>query len=192
LGPDDIALSYRAHAQLCHAHSRLCYRCSMNELAWARPDDTQSPISRTMCKAPSGRHPSTRPILLAGAWSWRTVLPMSTCWYSRRLWLRRVLPYKRGPQAQNAMPPVEIYTTHYCPFCYAAKALLRRKGVNYSEIDVGRDWARREEMIQRANGRMTVPQIFIGMVHVGGSDELHALERVGKLDLLLAGDEASA
>ena len=90
------------------------------------------------------------------------------------------------------MPPVEIYTTRYCPFCYAAKALLRRKGVNYSEIDVGRGWERREEMIQRVNGRMTVPQIFIGTVHVGGNDELHALERAGKLDPLLASDEASA
>lgn len=90
------------------------------------------------------------------------------------------------------MPPVEIYTTRYCPFCYAAKALLRRKGVSYSEIDVGRDWERREEMIQRVNGRMTVPQIFIGTVHVGGNDELHALERAGKLDPLLASDEASA
>lgn len=90
------------------------------------------------------------------------------------------------------MPPVEIYTTRYCPFCYAAKALLKRKGVTYSEIDVGRDWERREEMIQRVNGRMTVPQIFIGTVHVGGNDELHALERAGKLDLLLASDEASA
>jgi len=90
------------------------------------------------------------------------------------------------------MPPVEIYTTLYCPFCYAAKALLKRKGVNYSEIDVGHDCERREEMIQRANGRITVPQIFIGTVHVGGNDELYALERTGKLDPLLAGDEASA
>lgn len=90
------------------------------------------------------------------------------------------------------MPPVEIYTTRYCPFCNAAKALLKRKGVNYSEIDIGRDWERREEMIQRSNGRMTVPQIFIGTVHVGGSDELHALERAGKLDPLLTGGEASA
>ena len=90
------------------------------------------------------------------------------------------------------MPPVEIYTTRYCPFCNAAKALLKRKGVNYSEIDIGPDWERREEMIQRANGRMTVPQIFIGAVHVGGSEELHALERVGKLDPLLASGETSA
>jgi glutaredoxin 3 len=89
------------------------------------------------------------------------------------------------------MPPVEIYTTRYCPFCNAAKALLKRKGVDYGEIDIARDWERREEMIQRSNGRMTVPQIFIGMVHVGGSDELHALERAGKLDPLLASGGAS-
>jgi glutaredoxin 3 len=87
------------------------------------------------------------------------------------------------------MPPVEIYTTRYCPFCNAAKALLKRKGVSYSEIDIGRE--RREEMLQRASGRMTVPQIFIGAVHVGGSNELHALERAGKLDPLLTGGEAS-
>jgi len=84
------------------------------------------------------------------------------------------------------MVPVEIYTTRYCPYCHAAKALLKKKGVNFSEIDVGHDWERREEMIERANGRMTVPQIFIGTVHVGGSDDLHALERAGKLDPLLA------
>jgi glutaredoxin 3 len=90
------------------------------------------------------------------------------------------------------MPPVDIYTTRFCPFCNAAKALLKRKGVTYSEIDVSSDFNRRKEMIQRANGRMTVPQIFIGAAYVGGSDELHALERAGKLDPLLAGNEASA
>ena len=89
------------------------------------------------------------------------------------------------------MPPVKIYTTRYCAFCNAAKALLTRKGVTYSEIDIGRDWEHRNEMIQRSNGRMTVPQIFIGAVHVGGSEELHALERAGKLDPRLAGAEAS-
>jgi glutaredoxin 3 len=89
------------------------------------------------------------------------------------------------------MPTVEIYTTRYCPFFNAAKALLKRKGVTYSEIDVSRDWERRNEMIQRTSWRMTVPQIFIGPVHVGGSDELHALERAGKLDPLLADDGAS-
>ncbi|HEY6023950.1 MAG TPA: glutaredoxin 3, partial [Pseudolabrys sp.] len=81
---------------------------------------------------------------------------------------------------------VEIYTTRYCPYCNAAKALLKRKGVNFSEIDVGRDVERRKEMIQRANGRMTVPQIFVGALHVGGSDELHALDRAGKLDPILS------
>ena len=85
------------------------------------------------------------------------------------------------------MPPVEIYTTGYCPYCNAAKSLLKRKGVEFKEIDLGRDYAKREEMIQRSNGRITVPQIFIGPVHVGGSDDLHALERAGKLDALLQG-----
>lgn len=89
------------------------------------------------------------------------------------------------------MPPVEIYTTRYCAFCNAAKALLTRKGATFSEIDIGRDWQRRDEMIQRANGRMTVPQIFVGAVHVGGSEELHALERAGKLGPMLADGETS-
>lgn len=90
----------------------------------------------------------------------------------------------------SAMPPIEIYTTRFCPYCSAAKALLKRKGISYSEIDVSRDFERREKMIQRANRQMTVPQIFIGTLHVGGSDELHALERAGKLDPLLAGGKA--
>jgi len=90
------------------------------------------------------------------------------------------------------MPPIDIYTTRFCPYCVAAKALLKRKGVVYAEIDVGYDAARRDEMIQRAKGRMTVPQIFIGSVHVGGNDDLQALERAGKLDPLLAAQEKSA
>ena len=90
------------------------------------------------------------------------------------------------------MPLIEIYTTRFCPYCHAAKSLLKRKGVDFIEIDLGRDWERRNEMIERANGGVTVPQIFIGNVHVGGSDELHALERAGRLDALLAGGEASA
>jgi glutaredoxin 3 len=69
--------------------------------------------------------------------------------------------------------------------------LLKRKGVSYSEIDVSSDFERREEMIQRANGRMTVPQIFIGTTYVGGSDELHTLERAGRLDPLLANGKVS-
>jgi glutaredoxin 3 len=90
------------------------------------------------------------------------------------------------------MPPVEIYTTGYCPYCHAAKSLLKRKGVEFNEIDLGRDYSKRDEMIKRSNGRMTVPQIFIGETHVGGSDDLHALERAGKLDPLLAGKGATA
>jgi glutaredoxin 3 len=88
------------------------------------------------------------------------------------------------------MPPVEIYTTGFCPYCVAAKALLQRNGVAFKEISVSGDHKKRQEMIERANGRMTVPQIFIGPVHVGGSDDLHALERAGKLDTLLQGPSA--
>ncbi|MGH6664140.1 MAG: glutaredoxin 3 [Pseudolabrys sp.] len=90
------------------------------------------------------------------------------------------------------MPLIEIYTTRYCPYCNAAKALLKRKGAVYNEIDVSGDWEQRETMIKRASGQMTVPQIFIGATHVGGSDELHALEREGKLGPLLAGNGTSA
>ena len=84
------------------------------------------------------------------------------------------------------MPPIEIYTSRFCPYCNMAKALLKGKGVTFTEINLSHEMERRNEMIERANGRMTVPQIFIGSVHVGGSDELHALERAGKLDPLLA------
>ena len=90
------------------------------------------------------------------------------------------------------MQPIEIYTTRHCPYCHAAKALLKKKGVNFSEVDVGRDWERREEMIQRANGSTTVPQIFVGAMHIGGCDELHDLERAGKLDPILAEGKASS
>jgi glutaredoxin 3 len=86
------------------------------------------------------------------------------------------------------MPPVEIYTTRYCPYCHTAKALLARKGVAFTEINLSNAMDRRDEMIERAGGMMTVPQIFIGSTHVGGSDELHALEHAGKLDALLAGE----
>jgi len=90
------------------------------------------------------------------------------------------------------MQPIEIYTTRHCPYCHAAKALLKKKGVNFSEVDVGRDLERREEMIQRANGSTTVPQIFVGALHIGGCDELHDLERAGKLDPILAEGKASS
>jgi len=85
------------------------------------------------------------------------------------------------------MRHVEIYTTQTCPYCHAAKRLLTRKGVAFTEIDVGRDPNLRDAMTKRANGRRTVPQIFVGTVHVGGSDDLHALDHAGKLDPLLAG-----
>jgi len=84
------------------------------------------------------------------------------------------------------MKPVEIYTSPICGFCQAAKRLLNEKGVEFSELDVLRDADRKAEMIKRANGRRTVPQIFIGETHVGGYDDLNALERAGKLDGLLA------
>ena len=84
------------------------------------------------------------------------------------------------------MAKVEIYTTPTCPYCAAAKALLKRKGVTYQETDVSRDPAIRVAMTQRAGGRRTVPQIFINGQHVGGSDDIHALDRKGELDALLA------
>lgn len=84
------------------------------------------------------------------------------------------------------MQLVEIYTSPLCGFCHAAKRLLKKKGVNFSEIDVFRDPNRKPEMIQRANGGRTVPQIFVGDMHVGGCDDLFALDRAGKLDALLS------
>ena len=83
------------------------------------------------------------------------------------------------------MKTVEIYTTQTCPYCIAAKALLKKKGVAYTEIDVGADPALRQAMTERA-GRRSVPQIFIGDTHVGGCDDLHALDHAGKLDPMLA------
>ena len=84
------------------------------------------------------------------------------------------------------MRAVEIYTTPFCPYCHAAKRLLQKKGAAYTEIDVSQDPDLRAKMMQRANGRRTVPQIFIGGQHVGGSDDLHALDHAGKLDPMLA------
>lgn len=84
------------------------------------------------------------------------------------------------------MRTVEIYTTPFCPYCHAAKRLLQKKGVAYAEIDVSQDPDLRAKMTQRANGRRTVPQIFIGGQHVGGSDDIHALDHAGKLDPMLA------
>jgi glutaredoxin 3 len=80
---------------------------------------------------------------------------------------------------------VVIYTKPGCPYCVMAKALLERKGAAYSEIVASNDPAKKQEMIQRSGGRMTFPQIFIDGKHVGGSDDLHALDRKGELDALL-------
>jgi glutaredoxin 3 len=78
-----------------------------------------------------------------------------------------------------------IYTTPICPYCVRAKRLLEQKKAPFEEIDVSRDFGLRQAMVQKAGGRMTVPQIFIGETHIGGCDELYALEREGKLDPLL-------
>ncbi len=83
------------------------------------------------------------------------------------------------------MKPVEIYTTQTCPYCTAAKRLLAIKGVAYTEIDVGAQPAKRADMTKRS-GRTSVPQIFIGGTHVGGCDDIHALDHAGKLDPMLA------
>ena len=83
------------------------------------------------------------------------------------------------------MAKVEIYTTMFCPYCARAKALLQKKGASYTEYDIEAETALREEMIRRAGGRSTVPQIFIDGAHIGGSDELAALDRVGQLDARL-------
>ncbi|MBX2806794.1 MAG: glutaredoxin 3 [Hyphomicrobiales bacterium] len=82
-------------------------------------------------------------------------------------------------------PRIDVYTTMFCPYCDAAKRLLKTKDVEYTEIDVTMDPGLREEMTKRAGGRRTVPQIFIGEQHIGGSDDLYALEARGELDKLL-------
>src|SRR5262245_38136787 len=120
------------------------------------------------------------------------VLLTSKCWSLRGLWRPRRLPYKRhsqGPerscrQSRSTRPAI-------VPFAMPPRPLLTRKGVTYSEIDIARDWERRDEMIQRSTGRVTDPAIFMGAVHVGGSEELHALASAGNLDPRLAGAEAS-
>jgi glutaredoxin 3 len=90
------------------------------------------------------------------------------------------------------MVPVEIYTSPFCGYCEAAKALLTRKGVAYTEINVMGNRERRREMIERAHGRSTVPQIFVGATHVGGCDDLYALDEAGGLDPLLSGESELA
>jgi len=85
----------------------------------------------------------------------------------------------------QASAEIEIYTTAFCGYCARAKRLLQAKGAAFTEIALEREPGRRGEMIARAGGRRTVPQIFINGVHVGGSDELHALDRAGRLDAML-------
>jgi glutaredoxin 3 len=80
------------------------------------------------------------------------------------------------------MAEVDIYTTMWCPYCARAKSLLEKKGVAYHEISLDEEPRRRDEMIKRAQGGRTVPQIFINGEHVGGCDEIYALDRAGKLD----------
>lgn len=86
-----------------------------------------------------------------------------------------------------AAPRIDIYTKFACPFCVRAKRLLSEKGAAFNEYDITMGGPKRAEMLARAPNAMTVPQIFIGELHVGGSDDLAALERAGKLDALLAG-----
>lgn len=84
------------------------------------------------------------------------------------------------------MAKVEIYTRQFCPYCTRALSLLDKKGVKYTHVDAGMDPKKRQEMIQRANGGSTYPQIFINDDHIGGCDDMFALERAGKLDPLLS------
>jgi glutaredoxin 3 len=86
---------------------------------------------------------------------------------------------------RKSVARVEIYSTLFCPYCARAKSLLAKKGVRFENIDVIEEASRREEMVQRAGGRTSVPQIFIDDRHIGGSDELYALDQAGKLDPLL-------
>lgn len=84
------------------------------------------------------------------------------------------------------MSAVTIYTRAFCPFCTRAVSLLKQKGVDFNEVDAGMDPDKKQEMIQRSNGGRTFPQIFVGDEHIGGCDEMMALERSGKLDKKLA------
>ncbi|NBX66523.1 MAG: glutaredoxin 3 [Proteobacteria bacterium] len=84
------------------------------------------------------------------------------------------------------MATIEVYSTRVCPYCVRAKDLLKRKGIAFTEIDVSDDDEARMALVKRADGRRTVPQIFINGVGIGGCDDLHALDREGKLDEMLA------
>lgn len=84
------------------------------------------------------------------------------------------------------MARIEVYSSYFCPYCARAKALLERKGVPFEDIDLLEQPNRRAEMVERAGGRTSVPQIFINGEHVGGCDDLHALDKAGQLDAKLA------
>ena len=105
---------------------------------------------------------------------------MTNFFFSSILWFRRIIEKRIV-----AVAKVEVYSSMFCPFCARAKHLLREKGVAFEEIDVDNTSGSRSEMVERADGRRTVPQIFIDDFHVGGSDDLAALERDGKLDEML-------
>lgn len=85
------------------------------------------------------------------------------------------------------MAKVDIYTRAFCPYCVRAVNLLKKKGVDFTEIDAGMDVAKKSEMVQRAGGARTFPQIFVGDIHIGGCDDMMALDRRGQLDALLQG-----
>jgi glutaredoxin 3 len=90
-----------------------------------------------------------------------------------------------GSSADTTSARVVMYTKSWCPYCESARALLKRKGAAFQEIDIEAQPGQRQDMIRRSGGQYTVPQIFIGQRHVGGSDELHALDAAGGLDPLL-------
>jgi glutaredoxin 3 len=87
------------------------------------------------------------------------------------------------------MPPITIYTKAFCPFCVAAKALLKSKNAPFTEISVDGDSAAQSAMAARAGGRRTVPQIFLGDRHIGGCEDIHALDQIGELDPLLTASQ---
>src|SRR5437762_11827772 len=118
----------------------------------------------------------------------------STCWSSPGLWIPPKLPYNRHYfQAERDMSAaIEIYTRPGCGYCSAAKSLLTRKKAAFTEYDVAKDSNVRQAMYDRAGAGSTFPQIFIGATHVGGCNELYALDRAGKLDAMLAGEKAAS
>lgn len=111
-------------------------------------------------------------------------------WYLRGLWTPPKLPYNSA-MSKSDMTAIEIYTRPGCGYCSAAKSLLTRKKAAFIEFDVGKNPGFRQEMYDRAGEGSTFPQIFIGPTHVGGCDDLYALDRAGKLDAMLSGIEAS-